>query len=482
MTYVSGGEKCALLSYFNPPGTFERSFGCHRWLAQTFNLPVSAYPDYLVLKYKAGSPQTPLIISVRTLDPLGAPTGPDLITLEIHPNSQSYKPYTVWAGFRVQPSPLLPPAQYALVARAPGAPDPQRYLWQSQETTDLYPGGKAWHSNDDGATWLELPTTDLCFEIWGRPESEPPPQPDVIGNWAVLTHSATDTLDGVLISCTTNIPCHLYCRTTPTVPQRHLIPTAQRGATVATYIDQCFVAYYDTEQAEQGDTLLHSFLIAPWPFCETRWYYFWGTKRRQPIPSASPIFQHHSLIPTLYCYNTPANIAFSSRSACAVIAFPFRPCASYTLTAWRTHLARSGLAPPQDTFEIFIFSADANSMPLSTIGYGSITGFNLPPFPAWLDVDFIITPTPLIAGANYAIGWRVSNNYHRDLPSNRISQDGRLLGNCEPPAPPARQWVTYPGFFPDGHCLDPSPLSVWNDHGVPAYQYFESYGIPTPTP
>jgi hypothetical protein len=293
MTYVRGGQRCELFYYFNPPGTFERSFGKHRRLAQAFPVLWNTYLDYIAIKYKAGSPQVSLHVALMATDFAGAPTGPELISLVIHPSSQSYKPYTVWYGFKTEHNDIIPPATYAIIAYAPDAPDNQRYQWHSQEDVDLYPAGKCWTSNDDGLSWSELPTTDLLFEIWGRHDTDPPPQPDVISNWAVLTQFCYPTEDGVIIFCVTDIPCHLYCRITSTIPQRHLLPGRTRGATVATTIDQCFVAYTDVEQTEDGDTLTHSFNITPWAICQTRFYYFWGSKRRQLTPSASPIFSYH---------------------------------------------------------------------------------------------------------------------------------------------------------------------------------------------
>jgi len=293
MTYVSAGKECELSVYFNPPGNSERGFGKTRWLAQTFPLLSDTWPDYIVVKYRASSPEVFLHVSIKATAPSGAPTGPDLISVTVSPHNQNYQPYQLWAAFYTSPLSLLPPATYAIVAWVPDAPDNLRYHWQSQEATELYPAGKAWHSNDDGASWAELPTTDLLFELWGRPSSAPNPQPDVISNWAILTIAYYNSFDGVIITVTTDNPCHLYIRISDQFPQKHIHPAESRGAQVQTYIDQCFVAYTDIEQTEPGDTLVHIFDVAPWETCQTKWFYFWGTKRRQPVPSATPIFVYH---------------------------------------------------------------------------------------------------------------------------------------------------------------------------------------------
>jgi hypothetical protein len=112
-----------------------------------------------------------------------------------------------------------------------------------------------------------------------------------------LTYTLTPT--GYLITCYTNYPCHLYLRWTNVVPQKHINPIIRRGAQVGTYIDQCFVVFTDLEQTDPGDTYTHTFLVEPWPHCETRWFYFWGTVAGQLSPSASCIFSKHRYAPTL---------------------------------------------------------------------------------------------------------------------------------------------------------------------------------------
>jgi hypothetical protein len=110
----------------------------------------------------------------------------------------------------------------------------------------------------------------------------------------VVRHMTTAlTTGGVLVTCYTNNAVHLWLRWTNIVPQKHIIPREQRGGLVNTYIDQCFVAFYDVEQNEPGNTWTHTFTVEPWPGCETRWFYFWGTVSGVPSPSASVIFAYH---------------------------------------------------------------------------------------------------------------------------------------------------------------------------------------------
>jgi len=112
-------------------------------------------------------------------------------------------------------------------------------------------------------------------------------------HFAVLTIAYANSADGVIITVTTNNPCHLWLRISDHMPQKHLHAAESRGALVQTYIDQCFVAYTDIEQQELGDTYTHTFAVAPWPVCTLKWFYFWGTVAGQLSPSASPIFAYH---------------------------------------------------------------------------------------------------------------------------------------------------------------------------------------------
>lgn len=60
----------------------------------------------------------------------------------------------------------------------------------------------------------------------------------------------------------------------------------------------CFVVYTDNEQEEAGDTLVHTFIKRPWPVCETRWFYFWGSIAGLTCQSTTSIFELHFAIQT----------------------------------------------------------------------------------------------------------------------------------------------------------------------------------------
>lgn len=127
-------------------------------------------------------------------------------------------------------------------------------------------------------------------------------------NFAVRNVTFTPTVTGYLVTCYTNYPAHLFMRWTATPPQKHVNAKVVRGAPVGTYIDQCFVVYTDVEQNEPGDTYTHTFTVEPWYYCETRWFYFWGTVGGVLSPSASCILSHHStIVPFMDFYSAPGS-------------------------------------------------------------------------------------------------------------------------------------------------------------------------------
>jgi len=298
-------------------------------------------------------------------------------------------------------------------------------------------------------------------------------------HFVVRNITYTPILTGYLVTCYTNNPCHLSLRWTSTVPAKHVNPRMVRGAVVGTYIDQCFVAYKDIEQNEAGDTFTHTFTVDPWPYCETRYFYFWGTVDGNLSPSASCIFYYHSTASLKYCYNEPENIGYRSSTRCTCISFPLKPAVSYTIRHWKTHLRRSALSTPQNTFEIWIWTADATGMPIASIGNGSKTGIVLPPWPAWLDIDFPISPTPVQEGGQYAISWRISDNY-KGTPFLYLEQDKGINDVCRWNLPPGQGfYFCVPGSDAWGNCYQPPGPDPWQVHPGGGRQYFEAYGTPS---
>ena len=112
-------------------------------------------------------------------------------------------------------------------------------------------------------------------------------------NWASLGLEYENIEDGYMLIFTTDNPCHLHMRWTLVEPQMHIIPRYRRGVFLFDDKRFCFVAYHENEQQEPVDTLVHTFIKTNWPVCQTRWFYFIGTKNGEQSPSTSPIFWKH---------------------------------------------------------------------------------------------------------------------------------------------------------------------------------------------
>jgi hypothetical protein len=56
----------------------------------------------------------------------------------------------------------------------------------------------------------------------------------------------------------------------------------------------CFVGYRDIEQNEAGDTLFHSFTCPVWPYCTTKYYYYFGKQGGVFSKSTSAWWKYHN--------------------------------------------------------------------------------------------------------------------------------------------------------------------------------------------
>ncbi|MBA7586463.1 hypothetical protein ES708_28464 [subsurface metagenome] len=114
-----------------------------------------------------------------------------------------------------------------------------------------------------------------------------------MNNFAVLNIAYSHTPTTILITITTNNPCHLTCYYTDKEPARHRTARNQRGLTLPWGAYYCFVAWLSVEQIEPGDTLTHTFEVTPWQYCQTKWFAFRGTVAATLSPSVSCLFEHH---------------------------------------------------------------------------------------------------------------------------------------------------------------------------------------------
>lgn len=122
-----------------------------------------------------------------------------------------------------------------------------------------------------------------------------------MNNFAVLDIAYSHSLSSIEIVCHTNNPCHLTCYYTESAPGRHTTSRTERGITLPWGAYFCFVAWKSVEQIEPGDTLIHTFHIPTWLFCQTKWFCFRGTVAGALSPSTSCLFQYHHPGQLLFC-------------------------------------------------------------------------------------------------------------------------------------------------------------------------------------
>lgn len=293
MTVVVGGSKCNLITGYTTGEDNQVNYGRHKWLAQTFTLDELNVVWRCRCKSWIWGSSNFYHYALRNTDGVGKPAGADIAHTTLSPLNESWHPPGKWRRFDFGGFPNLPAGVYALIFSVPDSTDTWSHRLRCDATASAYPLGKAWESNNSGATWDEIPNTDFMFEVWGW---EPPPVADpapTISNWAPLSNVITFVNDTATIVITTDIPIHLFMRWTETEPLTHPTELVRRGISLPNATRFCFVNWHENEQEEPGDTLTHTFTKPNWPVCQTRYFYFLGTKQVEESPSASPIFKHH---------------------------------------------------------------------------------------------------------------------------------------------------------------------------------------------
>lgn len=216
-----------------------------------------------------------------------------------------------------------------------------------------------------------------------------------------LTFTPSDF--GVDVVCYTNNPCHLWMRWTDIEPQKHVHVREVRGAPAGTFIDQCFVAFHDLEQAEPGDTYIHTFHAQPWPTCQTRWLYFRGQVSTIDSPSASAIFQYHRTGPQLttdYCLTFDANQFDAQPWNC--LAQLITPIETYSPTLLKFILAQR-YTDRYGNFTIMITLAGGNCWEEPILWQAVGDSRNLPISPDTTPTTWPISGLTLNTGTKYHI-------------------------------------------------------------------------------
>ena len=297
MAVVAGGSKMNLVETYAEGEDTGLYYGKNLWIAQTFTLDEETVVWRFLLKSWAVMGGRFYHYDLHETDGAGKPTGAPIAETTGSPQGEHWYSPGKWRRFDFSGFPKLAAGVYAIVASVPDAPHWKSYKLSANSTTSTYTRGKCWRSLDSGATWDEIANTDLMFQVWGyAPPPEPPPE-TVISNWAPYQLQYTPITDGYKIFFTTDNPCHLFMRWTLVPPQQHKIPRLRRGVYLFDDKRFCFVAWHENEQQEPGDTYVHSFIKTAWPVCQTRYFYFVGTRQAEQQPSTSPIFTKHRFEP-----------------------------------------------------------------------------------------------------------------------------------------------------------------------------------------
>lgn len=303
MSYSVAGVDCNLVTAYTTGADDHVTYGFNRYVAQTFTITQPLAFCIFRAKIKVPTTSYPQHYTLYNVDGAGKPTGAPITLHTLLSRLTIHDKPEAWRRAMFDDYTVIPAGTYAMVISAPTAPDVFTYYWLRDSTAPTYPGGKAWLSTDSGGSWGEVPNSDFMFEVWGwTPPPDPPPTP-VLSNWAPLDYYYSSLLDGFTIVVTTDIPVHLWLRWTDIEPLKHPSTMYRRGILIQIGTRYCFVAWHENEQLEEGDTLIHTFLKRNWPICQTRWFYFIGTKQAEESPSSSPIFRLHreeEYIPSVY--------------------------------------------------------------------------------------------------------------------------------------------------------------------------------------
>lgn len=128
-----------------------------------------------------------------------------------------------------------------------------------------------------------------------RPPIKPWLSPDFY--FAVLDVQQIIQPTGYVFVVTTDVPCRLCMRWSTNPVQYHDYPRFLRGVYLHSDRYICFTAYHDNWQDEPGEGTIHTFTKLGWPSCQTRWFYFWGTKGVHVMNSTSCVFEKHFVTP-----------------------------------------------------------------------------------------------------------------------------------------------------------------------------------------
>lgn len=291
---VAGGENTNIREYYHYGDNAQYGFSGLWEIAQTFTpqLDNNLYAITVKIGYLGFFNEAEM--QIQETDAAGKPSG---WTIATSTRTVDDIPFGVakWLPFFFPNFPQLNGGQkYAIVLRSPAAPPLSQGFARYQNAGAMYPRGNFYVSNDGGATWTIQVGQDMMFRQWGYVPPPPPPPPPALGNWIPTFLTVDVPPVGVTLTVTTDIPCHLFMRWTNQLPRKHPVSEYRRGMLVRFGTYFCFVVWEENEQIQVGDTYVHTFQKPDWAVCETRYFYFVGTKQDEEMPSATPVFYYHN--------------------------------------------------------------------------------------------------------------------------------------------------------------------------------------------
>lgn len=178
---------------------------------------------------------------------------------------------------------------------------PPHHQWQFDTIYHAYTRGARYLSINAGLTWSVKPSTDWIFAEYGSPPAIPIPTTPPLGCFLVTDLAWAYWQDGASSIASTDNPCFLTLYTTNERPKTITTWRTVRGVKIKCGCTHHFIVKDHYIQIEPGDTLLHTFNIPNWPFCQKVYLVFKGTAKGMPITSVSPIFEKHISPHNLFC-------------------------------------------------------------------------------------------------------------------------------------------------------------------------------------
>lgn len=112
--------------------------------------------------------------------------------------------------------------------------------------------------------------------------------------WLIVSYVHSWAGNTILISCTTDNPCHLYLHHTDRHPTRAKLSDWDGGIGWMTRPRWAASEFTTVDQQQPGDTTTHTFSFDGWTPSSVRWWAITGTIAGAHSPSASPIMHDRS--------------------------------------------------------------------------------------------------------------------------------------------------------------------------------------------